>query len=907
MIRPALTEVRLDKWTGTAWQGLAQAGSGPDPAAPDKVYGSWMPVPPETGSGTGPGQTKLRVWSKTPFSFSRHTGSAWTDQFVSLYPNYPCIDVPSDRRICCDFSGYNPGDRPSPPWACKGNDAFFVTWGGPPAPTVEAHGDVCALCFPPGGSAVIVPTAAVKELLVEVATGQGDQEQCLDFRGRVPSKAANPRQEGGYEFTVYRNGGALAEATEIRLVPVAGQTTASGLECGIELRCDLPTTSSSVRVLLSSANARTVVTALNTEGGAVARQDVGGISGIADITLESAEAPIARVVVSATESGSALLHEICSISGRPGVVVIDTLDGAGRIIASQRTDPDAAAVSGVGAARFVVHGEADGPFCLVRVCAVFGPGEADRLGYGLQAQHVVDELARWQADDVVLPPYSTLRLKLVTSLGVQLPVGSGLPGGFGGTRTITQVAYFRTEGPPGLAALANAGTAHVPGAGSGAPQDPPVLQTGLEDLARYVAQTIPATVTTEGSPKITRPVYRGYDVGVAFTINYVDLMYALAGRDLALALYDTNDRPVRDSRGLILTIPNRWGRTDTLSLSESEQRWLDVLDRARCTGGSIDLGTVTHNKAAALSGFVLDPVTTYEGRLVPQLAADSFDGYGLGATASRTGAVLSGNLWSWTARDQGAVGGPSFWRVAATGTPVARFVQQTSSLYGGPAVRNDPFPGGALLLLNDVARLPAGGADQPSQWTDYRLAGFVRSAIGGILGFGVRMSGRSGYLVKLDQQRNLRQLVLLSDSGANVLVQADGGYALDTDTHVSVEAVGNRLRVHIDGGLAFDITDGTRPAGTVALYAANNAGARFTDVRVDHLRKGAPVVYRFKFTTSASPISAITCLAATIGSGPQARTCPRLQPQLQARSLRAAAQPGSRPAKPRPAPTTPSN
>ncbi len=852
LIRPALTELRLDGWTGGGWQGIAQAGTGPDPATPGKLYGSWMPVPSEPGGGTGPGQTKLRVWSKTPFSFTRHTGAAWTDSFLATYPNYPCIEVPRDRRDCCDFSSFEPGDRPTPPWACKGNDAFVLTWSGLPLPAVEAHGGENGLCFPPAGKAIVVPTAAVKELIVDVySAGRGETDDCVDFRGRRRGRAANPRREAGRTFTVYWDGGTLAEVTEIRAVTLPDETTVTGLECGIELRCDLPWPSATVRVLISSSIAKTWVSALDANGNFVAKKEVSG-KGIISVTFVGGGIPIEQIVVSTFKVGSTLLHEICSDTGKSGGVVLEAVDGAGNVIASDYADTGTARVPGSGAANFVVRGAEGGRFCLVRVCAIVGLSTEDQLAYGNLVNHVVDELARWQADDVVLPPYTTFRLKLVSSLGVQLPPGSELAAGFAGTRSLTQVAYFRTEGPPGLASLANPGAARVPGAGSGVPQDPPTLQTGLDDLTRYVAQTVPATIAPRGTPKITRPVYRGYDVGVSFAANYVDLMYALAGRDLSLAIYDMNDRPVRDAQGRILTLPNRWGRTDNLSVNESEQRWLEVLDRAHCTGSSIDLGTVARNKAASLGGFVLDPATNYEARLVPLLAVDGFDGYLLGTTASGTGSVLSGSgLWSWTARDEGAAGGPSKWRIGEAGTPADRYVEQLSSLSGGPAQCNAAFPGGALLLLNDVTRLAPGDPTQPSRWGDYRLSGYVRSTDSDVIGFGVRMNGRRGYLVKLDQRRNLRQLVLVRAGSASVLAQRAGGFALDTGVHVSIEAVGNRLRVYVDGEEIFDIIDRSRSSGTIALYASSNAGVRFTEVRVDDLRPQAPVVYRFKFTTSA--------------------------------------------------------
>ncbi|CBW77387.1 unnamed protein product (plasmid) [Mycetohabitans rhizoxinica HKI 454] len=720
LIRPAVTEIRLDRWTDTAWQAVARSGKVPDPslsAAPPTLYGTWMPTMAPPGDGPGPGQTKLRVWAKTPFSFTRRTISQfWSDWFVSMFPDYPCVDLPRDRWVCCNFSAYASGDRLTPPWTCPDNDAFVVTWTAPPPPIVAAHvlaardAAVKGLCFAPGSEAKILLLRDVKQVVVRT------------------------------------------------FIDTARETAA--------------------------------------------------------------------VYVNAYDAGERLLS---STSAKDGAAVVD----------------------GRGVDHLVVLAKGDG-FCVLEVCALIGLDAGEQAEWKAMSQHTLEELVRWSADDNILSPHTTFRLKLVTELGVRLPPGSKVPDAFAGTRTITQLSYFRTEGPPGLSALAPSGNALIPDAGTGGATAPPSIATGLEDLSRYVRQTIPPTVPPPGQPPILpRPVYRGYDAGVIFGVNYVDLMYALEGRDLSLVLYDMNERPVRDAHGRLAVLPNRWARTDQIDLTDSERRWLEVLDHAHCTTGTVDLRTVARNKTVGATGFVLDPMTTYEARLLPLLAHDTFDGYALGAAASGSRAALTGGIFTWSVLDIGSDGAPSIWRIGESSAPASRYVEETAAVSSGPAARNAPFPGGTLLSLADTFRLASGDPDQPSAWTDYRLAALVRSAGNGIIGLGVRMKGSRGYLMKLDRQRNLRQVVLVYPGSALVLAEAAGGYPLNSDLQISIEAVGANLRVYIDGDLTFDIANSVWASGTAALYAAANAGARFADVRVDDLRTTAPIVYRFKFTTSA--------------------------------------------------------
>lgn len=847
LIRPALANISLDRWTGLTWEPVAGAGTSAPPA---KLYGSWMPTPSEPGGGTGPGQAKLRLWSKTPFSFTRHTGSAWTDNFVAQYPAYPCIDVPKNQRICCDFAALVPGERPAPPWRCKGNDAFAISWTGLPRPRVKAHGTGVCLSIPPGGQVTILLTGPVQEVMVEAVADEvrrgGDR---ADFTGRRPETGPNPRVENRLRFTAYVDDNRPAEATRVDIVRQADGSNLSGLMCDNELHCILSSPASRVSVIASCRDGEAVLVALDAAGRPLDKR-TRSPNDVGEIVLHGGGEAITRVDILSRGRELTFLHEIAAlpVSAREALI-LEAVDGAGTVL-ERKAFVGRVAVNATGAAHMVVRAPDGRGFCLVRVCALVGPSARERTSYEAHAAHAIDELARWQDDDDVLPPYTTFRLKTVSTLDLDVPAGSPLSSSLKGQHRMTHVGYFRTEGPPGLAALVNAGSGRVPGAGSGAPDTPPALETGLEDLSRYVAQTIPPTIATEGVPVLPRPVYRGYDVGVDFKINYVDLMYSLAGRDLALALFDMNDRPVRDGESRVLTTSNQWGRTDTLSLSDSDRRWVEMLDAARCTRDLIDLDAIAHNKATSLDGFVLDPATTYEARLLPHLAVETFDSFPLGLIASGTGARLAGASWTWIVRDEGVDGGPSDWRIGESGTPADRHVEQLADISAGPASRDLPFPGGTLLLLDDVGRLAATHPDQPSRWTDYRLSGFVRSSDEDIVGFGVRMIGRTGYLLKLDRRRNRQELELVTETGAQSLASRPGGFVLDSDIAVSIEVAGSRLRVHIDGRQAFDVEDETRSAGTVALYAANNAAVRFTEVRVHDLRPTAPIAYRFKFTTS---------------------------------------------------------
>src|SRR5207247_2445853 len=120
-------------------------------------------------------------------------------------------------------------------------------------------------------------------------------------------------------------------------------------------------------------------------------------------------------------------------------------------------------------------------------------------------------------------------------------------------------------------------------------------------------------------PLLPRPVYRAYDVGVVFNEDYVDLMYRLAHRDLLLYLYDSNNQPVRDAQGRLIVSANRWGVTETTTLTASMIRYLSVIDGATCVSGDPAIIPRQVTLFSVDPGLVLEPDLVHEARLIPLL------------------------------------------------------------------------------------------------------------------------------------------------------------------------------------------------------------------------------------------------------------------------------------------------
>ena len=758
----------LEKWGDPTWAAVASKGSTLVESGPPQIwevvinspgvkelFGSWAPVPAvPDGGGEVVAQTKLWIWSKTPFDYTRHSGAAWDEWFTDRFTEYPCVPIPPDREICCDFEKIEPDQEITSPWQCPEYRDLTLSWLAPSVQTVTVldtpvDGITHSLCFP-------------------------------------------------------------------RLLP--GEHTIN------EITIDLSEPAKSVEIILTE------------------------------------------------ESGA-------QASG------FDTQGNTYGPFLEERPDNPHLEVRGENLIRVVVR--VRGSTCIVKICVVIGLTADEVTQREEMEQHLRDEMARWAQEGDVLEPHTTYRLKVVTTV-----MSEGEDELADSSEDLEQIeyAYFRTEGPPGPPGLTNLS---IP---IGYPNREE-FDSGLTDLSRYVRQTIPATVPEVGDkPVLPRPVYCAYDIGVEFNENYVDLMYRLERRDLGLYLYDNNNEPVRDAQGRLIVLSNRWGVTEEITLTESDIRWITVVNASDCA--TLDPTIIPHTKTltSIAEGQVLDPDTVYEARLVPLLLHDDF----------------SADLTTWEQVDEGTNEGPGRWKLAGhkklvgeaatavgpivnlDGSPdltaldpkfdvvilhgdtarasrqyrivsiddVAKAITvdgepdlngagsaweipgvsglvQTSNIWGGKLNRNDPIKPGTMLI---------GGH---SDWSDYRLSVFLRSTDDDAIGVVFRyLNPEHCYRFSMDREGRKRWLVRVAMGGHSILAEDDFVYRLDQDYLITIEAIGASLRVYQDRALVFEVTDESIDQGRIGLYCWGNAGARFSDVQVDDFSSQAPVVYRFQFTTS---------------------------------------------------------
>ena len=273
--------------------------------------------------------------------------------------------------------------------------------------------------------------------------------------------------------------------------------------------------------------------------------------------------------------------------------------------------------------------------CLLAICVEYiaNPDMDDERS---QVDNRATKAAKhWEGKRPILRHNTIYRLKLETTVEAK---GYGeLAGWSPPSINFVEYAFFRTEGPPGLANLSlpigmqagdevvlkDSGGNYVKVDGE-SKSSTPVLDSNLNDLTLYVTKSYPPSIPGTGEqPTLPVAIYRGYDLFVEFVpeIN-IAKMYEDAGRRLILYLFDSNDRPLRDMNGYLIQEANRWDVQEALTLTAEDARWITIrnahpVQDENGKSSNIDEAAILHSEILRSVGHLLAPDTIYEARLLP--------------------------------------------------------------------------------------------------------------------------------------------------------------------------------------------------------------------------------------------------------------------------------------------------
>ncbi|MEA2326251.1 MAG: hypothetical protein QOE68_1210, partial [Thermoanaerobaculia bacterium] len=626
-VRYELQELTLSKLRpDLSWQLVAKSPkSGTTPA----LFGSWVAAPQlPSGTPPTPGQTKLLLWSKSAFDFTRATGSSWEEWVSDTWPDYPCIPIVPAQETCFGFDKLTAGTSLKSPWTYAGPPRVTLSWGFGPA-TVTEHQVILEGRPWPVRSLCFSDAAARRGVHIDCEPGQslkiyftphdtitphvamhfgmwtsGESETCVDLRRQIAGTRANPWTIDDVRFTTRGADGALLPQLRVE----RWGTTPLGLNAGYRLDIDLPRASSSVQLIVTHRPPFRIV-AFDGAGTVVATHEPAPNSNPATETIQLQGEGITRLEVHAS-GNEKLIHSVCYFwPVKPGPSATGH-DDHGNTYGPFYPDVDGV-IDVTGDEITGVDFTGDKGFCIDRICVTPDVDAGQVMGREEMIEHMREELAQWKSEGAVLEPNSFYRLTVRTHIAPTPIANITL-----NAATPVEHAYFRTEGPPGITRL-------LPPAG--VPEEN--FDSGLDDLVRYVTATDPQTVPPPGEkPILFKPFYRALDIGVQFNEPYVEQMYRMDGRDLGLYIYDNSNQPARDANGGLLTLANRWGVAETLMLSEKDTRWVTQINNATCLGETLDPATFPHASALASAdaGRVLAPDTLYEARLVPLPLHEAF-------------------------------------------------------------------------------------------------------------------------------------------------------------------------------------------------------------------------------------------------------------------------------------------
>jgi hypothetical protein len=447
------------------------------------------------------------------------------------------------------------------------------------------------------------------------------------------------------------------------------------------------------------------------------------------------------------------------------------------------------------------------------------------VGGSVFSSHFAEEFARWKQAGEVLEPHTKYRLQVKTTTRMIGDAGGQLDS-LDETKELTEYAFFRTAGPPGVAQL----TAPV---GSEAATPPAQKYVSpLDDLSRYVRKTMPPSVApTPANPVPSQLAYRAYDIGLEFDENYVDLMYRIGRRDLSIHMHDGNGA-IRNEEGRRLIRTNQWSQAETITLRDHEDRWISMLGSGGCNLVPINsiVKDTTYN--ATTVAHLLPPSTLCEARLIPALLHDGFGNHRVKAADGP-----SGSMDRWQVRDLSGL--KSHWKI--TDNPSDSELSQTE-------------PGATTVLVwgnAPATELPDADKDQPLNWTDYRLTAQLDF-----------QDGRVGVVFRYQNAgKHYRFVMEKGDPSTCKLIRVVNGQEtpLVTDTKfkqpaisfaITVEVTGNTFNVYHDKDLILTATDSAIASGSIGFFTSGTRSAIFTDIYVDDFRTAAPVVHRFSFLSS---------------------------------------------------------
>lgn len=169
----------------------------------DDIFGSWAPMPGTTPDPASLSNTKLWLWSKTPYDYSHQIDRSWDEWFVDTYDNYPCPPPPKPVKTCYNFENVPLDEAMALSYTHPANDDLKFYWFSPTVQFVSVLSNPIlnfrkALCFPVKNNSELVKIDT-NYVWISLPVGVKEVELTLRSESGVEVRAYELKVDGSYE------------------------------------------------------------------------------------------------------------------------------------------------------------------------------------------------------------------------------------------------------------------------------------------------------------------------------------------------------------------------------------------------------------------------------------------------------------------------------------------------------------------------------------------------------------------------------------------------------------------------------------------------------------------------------------------------------------------------------------
>lgn len=187
--------------------------------------------------------------------------------------------------------------------------------------------------------------------------------------------------------------------------------------------------------------------------------------------------------------------------------------------------------------------------------------------------------------------------------------------------------------------------------------------------------------------------------------------------------------------------------------------------------------------------------------------------------------AFSVNLEDFSIVDDGKKNGPSSWTVSSG------VLTQSSNIWGSSMTSTDPSQPGTYAIYDKFNK------------GDYTVYVDFRSGDDDSIGVLFRYQDKNNYYrFSMNKQQNNRRLVKKVDGVVSVLAESADSYKIGEWYAFKASLKKDRIKIHLDNNLIFDVKDNAFSKGKIGMYCWGNENSSFKNIIFESDRPTVPAI-----------------------------------------------------------------